>query len=173
MLGNDNKPRKDKEVEASKLLKYEPRIPYAAKVRKDQQNKQLNNYLNMFKALHINVPFVEALARRPHYGKILKEVLPNKRKLEEVSTVTLSEECSAVLTNQLLKKEKDPRSFIVPCTIGGVVNEKALADLGASFKLMPYKIFEKLVLGELKPMTMTLQIADRSIRHPRGIIEDV
>ncbi|XP_039134182.1 uncharacterized protein LOC120271566 [Dioscorea cayenensis subsp. rotundata] len=63
--------------------------------------------------------------------------------------------------------------FIVPCTIGGLVNEKTLADLGASINLMPYKIFQKLGLGELKATAMTLQLVDKSIRQPRGIIEDV
>ena len=76
----------------------------------------------------------------PQYVKLLKEFLTNK-KLEEVSTITLSEECSAVLTNPLLKKKKDMESFIVPCTIGGVADEKGLVDLGASINLLPYKTF--------------------------------
>ncbi|XP_039145567.1 uncharacterized protein LOC120282785 [Dioscorea cayenensis subsp. rotundata] len=107
------------------------------------------------------------------YAKFLKELLMNKRKLEEVPSVTLSKECSALITNKLFKKKKDPRGFIVPCTIGGLVNEKALADLGASINLIPYKIFQKLGLGEPKPTAMILQLTDRSIRQPRGIIEDI
>ena len=86
----------------------------------------------MFKTLLIITPFVEALLQMPHYAKILKELLINKKKSEEMSIVTLSEvtiseECSAILTNQIPKKEKDPGSFIVPCTIG-VVDERALDD---------------------------------------------
>ena len=61
----------------------------------------------------------------PCYAKFLKELLINKKKLEEVSTVTLSEEWSAMVTNQIPKKEKDLESFIVPCTIGGVIDERA------------------------------------------------
>ena len=75
------------------------------------------------------------------YAKFLKKLLTNKNKLEEVSIMTLSVECSAILTNNLLKKEKDPESFIIPCTIGRVVDEKALAELGVGINLMPYKIF--------------------------------
>ena len=78
--------------------------------------------------------------------------------------VTLSEECSAILTNQIPKNGKDPESFIVPCTIGGVIDEKALAGLGTSINMMAYKIFQNLELGEPKLTTMTLQLADRSIR---------
>jgi hypothetical protein len=51
--------------------------------------------------------------------------------------------------------------------------EKALCDLGASINLMPLFIFKKLGLGEAKPTTVTLQLADKSLKHPRGIIEDV
>lgn len=61
----------------------------------------------MFKILYINVPFNESLAQMPRYAKFLKELLMNKRKLEEVSIATLSEECSVIITNKLPKKEKD------------------------------------------------------------------
>ena len=68
---------------------------------------------------------------------------------------------------------KDSGSFTVPCEIGGTIFEKALCDLGASINLMPLSIFRKLGLGEAKPTRVTLQMADRSIKHPRGVIEDV
>jgi hypothetical protein len=51
--------------------------------------------------------------------------------------------------------------------------EKALLDLGASVNLLPYLVYLQLGLGELKPTSMTLQLADRSVKVPRGIIEDV
>ena len=51
--------------------------------------------------------------------------------------------------------------------------EKALVDLGASINLMPYSLFKKLGFGELKPTRMSLQLADRSVKLPRGVIEDV
>ena len=38
---------------------------------------------------------------------------------------------------------------------------------------MPLSIFRRLWLGEVKPTTVTLQLADRSLKHPRGVIEDV
>ncbi|XP_039146832.1 uncharacterized protein LOC120284087 [Dioscorea cayenensis subsp. rotundata] len=107
------------------------------------------------------------------YAKFLKELITNKRKLDELSSETLSEEYSALITNKLPKKEKDLGGFVIFYIIGGLINEKALANLGASINLTPYRIFEKLILGEPKPTTITLQLVDRSIRQPRGIIEDV
>jgi hypothetical protein len=50
---------------------------------------------------------------------------------------------------------------------------RALLDLGASVNLFPYSVYLQLGLGELKPTTVTLQLADRSMKRPRGIIEDV
>lgn len=84
-------------------------------------------------------------------------MLTNKRKPEEVVLVILSEECSSIITNKLPKKKKDPGGFMVPCTIGGPLDERALANLGAIINLMPYKIFQKLRLRELNPTKMMLQ----------------
>ncbi|KAL0345390.1 UNVERIFIED_CONTAM: hypothetical protein Sradi_4370300 [Sesamum radiatum] len=75
--------------------------------------------------------------------------------------------------NKLPPKLKDPGSFSIPCTIGNTNFDKALCDLGASVNLMPYSIFEKLGMHELTPTIITLQLADRSIKYPRGIVEDV
>ena len=64
-------------------------------------------------------------------------------------------------------------SFTIPCTIGNAVFEIEFCDLGASINLMPLSIFRRLGLGEAKPTTFTLQLTDRSLKHSRGIIEDV
>ncbi|KAK5844933.1 hypothetical protein PVK06_001079 [Gossypium arboreum] len=109
----------------------------------------------------------------PTYAKLFKELLTNKRKFDDLSTVELNEECSAILQNKLPTKLKDPESFTTPCLIGSLNVEKALADLGASINLMPYKMFKQLGLGEPKPTRMSIQLADRSVKYPRGIIEDV
>ena len=109
----------------------------------------------------------------PRYAKFLKEILTNKKKLKEHERINLNEECSAILQNKLPQKLKDPGSFTIPCIIGDCSFDKVLCDLGASINLMPFSIFRKLGLGEPKPTTITLQLADRSIKYPRGIVEDV
>jgi hypothetical protein len=70
-------------------------------------------------------------------------------------------------------KLEDPGNFTIPCSIGNSIFEKALCDLGASINLIPLSIFKKLGLGEARLTTVTLQLVDRSLKHPRGIIEDV
>ncbi|XP_073057250.1 uncharacterized protein [Primulina eburnea] len=95
------------------------------------------------------------------------------RKLQEFETVKLTEECSAILQKKLPQKLKDPGSFTIPCIIGSNHVNKALCDLGASIDLMPFSIYMDLELGEVKPTTITLLLADRSLTYLRGIVEDV
>ena len=73
----------------------------------------------------------------PSYAKFLKEILGNKRKLEDYETVKLNEECSAIILNKLPQKLKDLGSFTIPCTIGNCHFDKVLCDLGASINLIP------------------------------------
>ena len=80
---------------------------------------------------------------------------------------------SAIIQDTNITKYKDPGSPTIPCTIGNRSFERALLDLGSGVNLIPYSLYEELELGELRPTRITLQLADRSIRHPRGIVEDV
>ena len=70
-------------------------------------------------------------------------------------------------------KYKDPRSPTISINIGGTCIDKALLDLGASVNLLPYSVYKQLGLGELKPTNITLSLADRSVKIPKGIVEDV
>ena len=136
-------------------------------------DKQFGRFMDIFKKLHINIPFAKALEKMSGYVKFMKDALSKKRKLEDYETVTMSEECSAILQKKLPSKLKDPGSFPIPCAIGNAVFERALCDLSASFNLMSWSIFKKLKLGEALPTTVTLQLADWSLTHPHCIIEDV
>jgi len=109
----------------------------------------------------------------PTYAKFLKEILSKKTKIEEDETVNLTEECSAIILNKLPPKPKDPGSFSIPCVIGSEVVKKAMCDLGSSVSLMSLSLYERVGIGELKPTRMTLQLADRSVKYPAGIIEDI
>ena len=112
--------------------------------------------MEIFKKLHINIPFADALEKIPLYVKFMKDIFANKRKLKDYETLALSEECSAILQRKLPPKLKDPRSFTIPYAIGNSIFEKGLCDLGASIYLMPLSIFMKLGLGDANPTTITL-----------------
>ena len=70
-------------------------------------------------------------------------------------------------------KYKDPGCPTFSCFIGEHKIERALLDLGVSVNLLPYSVFQSLNLGELKPTSVTLLLPDKSVKVPRGIVEDV
>ena len=116
---------------------------------------------------------MEALENMPSYVKFMNKILESKKKLKEYETITLTKECSAILQKKLPQKLQDPGSCAIPFSIGNWVSGKSLCDLGASINLMPLSMFKRLKLGEPKSTTISLQLADRSYQHPRGIIENV
>ena len=68
---------------------------------------------------------------------------------------------------------KDPGSPTISVNIGGTCIDKPLLDLGASVNLLPYSVYKQLGLGELNPTNITLSLANRSVKIPKGIVEDV
>ncbi|XP_062075881.1 uncharacterized protein LOC133780010 [Humulus lupulus] len=162
-----------KEATPPVSIDHHIKIPYPQRLRKNNLDKQFSKFLEVFKKLHINIPFAEALEQMPSYVKFMKDILSKKRKIKEYEMVALTEECSAILQRKLPQKLRDPGNFTIPCTIGNIESVNALCDLGASINLMPLSVFKRLKLGEARPTTLTLQLADRSLAHPRGIIEDV
>ncbi|KAI3807563.1 hypothetical protein L1987_23493 [Smallanthus sonchifolius] len=149
------------------------RIPYPARVLPHKHAKEYGHFLDMFKQLKVNLPFVEVLQHMPKYAKFLKGLLSNKKKLEEVSGVSLGEQCSAVVQNHLPEKLPDSGRFTIPCLLGNLPLHHALADLGASINLMPYSLYKQLDLGEPQPTRMSISLADRSVKYPRGIVENL
>eukprot|EP00257_Ricinus_communis_P015625 XP_015573583.1 uncharacterized protein LOC107261125 [Ricinus communis] len=118
-------------------------------------------------------PYKPPIPNMPAYAKFFKELNSNKRRYGNNEKVMVSETASAVLQQQLPPKMKDPGSFTVDITMGDKKVAKAMLDLGASINLMPYSTYAQLGLEELKSTTMSLQLADRSIKYPRGIVEDL
>ena len=148
-------------------------IPYPQRLKKNKLDKQFTSFMEVFKKLHINIPFADALEQMPSYVKFMKDILSKERRLSDFKTVNLTKECSVILQRKLPQKLKDRSSFTIPCTIRNFIFERALCDLGASINLMPLPIFKRLGLGEARPTTVTLQLAAKSLKHPRGVIEDV
>ncbi|XP_070055458.1 uncharacterized protein [Nicotiana tomentosiformis] len=70
-------------------------------------------------------------------------------------------------------KLEDPGAFTIPCTIESADFAKALYDLGTSINSMPYSVFKTLGIGQPRPTSMRLQMADRTMKRPLGIIDDV
>ncbi|GKA46224.1 reverse transcriptase domain-containing protein [Tanacetum coccineum] len=128
-------------------------------------------FLDIIRAVRINVPLVDVLAGMPNYGKFLKDLISNKNKIEQIYAAFLSDESSAMIQNKVPPKLGDPGSFLIPCNFNKAFSCNALVDLGARINLMPYSLYAKLSLGTLKPTKMSVRLADRSFQYPVGIAE--
>ena len=127
----------------------------------------------MFKKIEINIPFSKALTQMPHYAEFMKDMLSKKIKFTEEGIVSLNATYSAVIQQSIQEKRQDPGSFTIPCMIGNAEMGKTLCDSRASINLMPLSVAKRITLGELTSTSMTLQMADRTLAHPEGILEDV
>ena len=85
----------------------------------------------------------------------------------------LTEHVSAIIQFKNPVKYKDPGCHTISVNIGGACVEKAVLDLGASVNLLPYSMYKKIGLGELKPTSITLSLVDSFIKIPKGTVEDV
>ncbi|KAK9042338.1 hypothetical protein V6N11_017415 [Hibiscus sabdariffa] len=109
----------------------------------------------------------------PNYVKFLKKMVSRKKRIEEFETATATETFLALMHNKVPAKKADPGSFTIECSIGHNYSTKALCDPGASINLMPKYVFQNLGIGEAKPTTVILQLADHSFVQPEGKIEDI
>ncbi|RDX79795.1 hypothetical protein CR513_39731, partial [Mucuna pruriens] len=128
----------------------------------------------------INIYLLDAIKQILKYAKFLKELYVHKRKKMKgevelggiISTLTRNE---VVVRSKLTlpKKCQDPRIFSIPCTISVCTFVDAMLDLKASINVMPTSIYKSLKFGDLEPIGMTIQLANRSIVQPLGVLDDV
>ncbi|GJT60526.1 DNA-directed DNA polymerase [Tanacetum coccineum] len=109
-------------------------LPFLSRLKKQKKDDEDERLLSIFKQIHINLPFLEAMIHMPKRAKVLKDLLSHNEKLEKVaSSVKLSEECFTVIQRSLPQKEGDTGSFTLLCLIGHLAVKNALADLGFIF----------------------------------------
>jgi hypothetical protein len=150
-----------------------PKASYPKRLQAPRNGGKLDDILEVFKQVQINIPFFNAIQQIPSYAKFLKDLVTVERKTNVPKKAFMTEQVNAILQCNVPFKYKDPGCPTITCMIGVSLIERALLDLEASVNLLPYSIYLQLGLGELKPTSMTLQLADRSMKVPRGIVEDV
>ncbi|GJT32304.1 hypothetical protein Tco_0922723 [Tanacetum coccineum] len=88
-------------------------------------------------------------------------------------TVHSSYSKASQIDESIPQKEKDPGSFTLPCYINNVCFDNALVDLGASVSVMGFLTYLNLGLGELAHTKLTVELADQTVKYPKGIAENV
>ncbi|KAH9735065.1 hypothetical protein KPL71_017621 [Citrus sinensis] len=152
---------------------YVPKAPFPQRLAKGKKGKSTGEILEIFKQVSVNIPLLNVIKQIPSYAKFLKDLCTKRRNMHVQKKAFLTENVSSILQHKIPLKCKDSGSPTISCSIGNHTIENALLDLGASVILLPYSVFVKLGLGELHPTPVVLQLADRSTKIPRGIVEDV
>ena len=150
-----------------------PPAPYLHRLRAP---KKVNNHYEiyeLFKQVKLNIPLLDAIKQIPSYAKFLKDLFTVKRKLDVNKKAFMTEQSTSLIRNNFPQKYKDLGSLTISIVVGNSKLGHALVDLGASVNLLPYSIYVDLGLGELEPTNITLQLAYRSVKIPRGIVKDV
>ncbi|GJZ26747.1 hypothetical protein Tco_0571000 [Tanacetum coccineum] len=144
---------KDKEpIEEPSFVanKAKPNFPYPSRLNKQKIHEKddilASKFMEIFRNLHFELSFADALIHMPKFAPMFKKMLNNKDKLIELTKTPLNENCSAVVLKKLPEKLGDPGRFLIPCDFSEFDSYLALADLGASINLMPLSIWKKLTL---------------------------
>ncbi|KAG7557039.1 Retrotransposon gag domain [Arabidopsis suecica] len=152
---------------------YKPPLPFPGRFKKVLIQKYKTLLEKQLKDLEVTMPLVDCLALIPDSHKYVKDMI-TERIREVQGMVVLSHECSAIIQKIIIpKKLGDPGSFTLPCTLGPLAFSKCLCDLGASVSLMPLSVARRLGFSKYKSCNISLILADRSIRIPHGLLEDL
>ena len=127
----------------------------------------------MLRQVKVNIPLLDMIKQVPTFEKFLKDLCTVKKGLSIDKKAFLIEQVNSIIQCRTLVKYKDPGTPTILVNIGGTCIDKALLDLGDSVNLLQYSVYKKLGLGELKLTNITLSLADRSVKIPKGIVEDV
>nr|XP_009782958.1 PREDICTED: uncharacterized protein LOC104231631 [Nicotiana sylvestris] len=165
---------KEKEKETSKSPPPIPRPPppFPQRLIRRVNDIKLKKFYDILKQLSANIPFLEAFQEMPGFAKYLKDLITKNRTTKN-EVVKLTHRVSSIIATSPVQKKEDPGAFTILCTIGERDFAKALCDNGASINLMPLAMYKKAGLGMPRPTIMRLQMADRSIKRPVGIVDDV
>nr|GEV19243.1 reverse transcriptase domain-containing protein [Tanacetum cinerariifolium] len=159
------------------IPKAKANLPYPSRLAKEKIREKDDilaaKFMEIFRDLHFELSFADALVHMPKFTPMFKKLLNNKNKLIELTKTPLNENCYAVVLKKLLEKLGDPLRFLIPCDFSEFDNCLTLADLGASINLMPLSIWKKLKLPTLNDTKMVLELADRTISKPTGVAENI
>ncbi|GJU59999.1 protein kinase-like domain, concanavalin A-like lectin/glucanase domain protein [Tanacetum coccineum] len=158
------------ETDNSGMTKALAALEATLKIKKEEPKEEkqtVNYYVDPYE------PPIPFFRRLEHHAEEALDLVENKPRTEEDREIRMNPTCSALLQNHLPLKEQDPGSFILPCSIGKLDFNNALADLGASISVMPLSMYKHLGIGKLKPINMVIEMADNTKCTPKGIVENL
>ncbi|GKF59409.1 hypothetical protein Tco_0176195 [Tanacetum coccineum] len=99
--------------------KPKPSIPYPSRANKQKLREKDDNlaskFVEIFRELHFEISFADALLHKPKFASMFKSLLNNKEKLFELAKTPVNENCLAIILKKLPEKLGDPNKFLIPC----------------------------------------------------------
>ncbi|XP_059291373.1 uncharacterized protein LOC132044852 [Lycium ferocissimum] len=147
---------------------YKAKPPFPQRLAKNNDDAKCHKFYDQLKQLTVNFPFLDAVKEMSGFAKFVKDLLMKKRSVQH-ETVNLTHRVSSIIASTTVQKKGDLGAFTIPCYIGLHAFAHALCENG----LMPLAIFKQSGLEMPRTTSMRLQMADRSIKKPVGVIDDV
>ncbi|KAF8114871.1 hypothetical protein N665_0032s0003 [Sinapis alba] len=151
---------------------YTPKLPYPVNEKKSHRDLEAAKCKKMVSELTVKLSFEDVVEMMPALKRYVKSLVTNKVSPKE-SVISISKRCSILLQNRVPEKMEDPGSFVLSYEIEGVIFRRSLCDLGSSVNLMSYTVAKRLGFTNFKPTKIQLVFADRSVRHPVGVVLDI
>ena len=151
---------------------YKPAVPYPQLLSRPRVSTSDSDdtLLEAFRQITITIPLVDAIQHIPSYAKFLKMLSTPTRKPKRIH---MSETISSIMLSTLPRNRRDPGAPMISCEIGGRTFTRSLLETGASVNILLKGVYDIFPLGELQPLFIELSLADRSMRRPHGVVEDV
>jgi hypothetical protein len=147
-------------------------LPFPHQAKKSVEDEKFSRFVDVIRRMYVHIPMLDAMQVLT-YAKYLKDILNQNRPIPKTDKLVFAKRCIAAILDGLPDKMGDPGVPTISCLIGTHKFDQALCDLGASMSIMPKVIYDQLNHDSSVPISMHLQLADPSIRHPVGIIEDI
>ncbi|GJW89225.1 retrovirus-related pol polyprotein from transposon TNT 1-94 [Tanacetum coccineum] len=137
-----------------------------------KQKEKIKEVLDQkYKELEEPKPILEVLDNYVVYKKKLDEVLMGT---ERLSNKDFSEKVKVgIIEHGLPKKMSDPRNYVLPVKVIGVVEMVALAETRASVSVLPYSLYQNIGLGNPMPYHSNLTMADNTQAKAMGEVRNV
>ena len=151
-----NKPPKPLEESTLEIKQFEISstnsvAPFLNRLRSNKYSAHMDQILEIFKQMKVNIPLLDMIQQVSTYAKFLKDPCTKKKTTNVFKKAFLAASVSSYLSSYVPVKYKDLRSPTISCVIGKTIIDRALLDLGTSVNILPYSVYKKLGIGELKP----------------------
>ncbi|XP_059310889.1 uncharacterized protein LOC132062313 [Lycium ferocissimum] len=151
---------------------YKEKPPFPQRLAMKNDDAKCQKFYDQLKQLTVNFPFLDVVKEMPEFAKFMKDPLTKKRSVQH-ETMNLTHRVSSIIASTTVQKKEDLGAFTIPCNIGLHAFTRSLCENRTSINLMPLAIFKQSELGMPRPTSMRLQMADRSIKNPVRVIDDV